>query len=142
MRVSHVPEPPAAVARRVARRTVRTLIGLREGLLSGRDSGLVNVWEEVCVQVQDQHSVCWAAYDHTVYDVVAREVRGLPGTVVAALWVETSQGEDWSIEEEHEGVSPPYCTDDVVEHLVQLVYSMSANWSNRRIRAYLERHSR
>jgi hypothetical protein len=127
-------ESAATVAKRVARRVVRTLIGMREGLQSGDDSGLVNVWEEICVQVQDEESFFWEAYDHTVRSMVGGEVEGLPRPVLVALW-------QWldSIGEVRDD-DDAYCLDDVTEYVVREVYRMAEEWSNRRIRAYLARH--
>ncbi len=43
---------------------------MRDCLLSGDDTDLVSVWEEICIQVQGQESFDWDAYDYTVYDIV------------------------------------------------------------------------
>jgi hypothetical protein len=123
----------AAVAARLARRIVRVLIGMQEGLQSGADSGLVSVWEEICVQVQGEHSVLWDAYDQTVHDLACRDVEALPQPVVRALW-------EWlDSTGELPGDAGPYSTDDVAEYLVRAVYGTADEWSNRRIRAYLGR---
>ncbi len=133
-------ESTAVVAARVARRALRTLIKMRDCLTLGDDTGLVSVWEEICVQVQFQESVCWDAYDHTICDIVWWEVRRLPPSVLRVLWLETTPGEGWLIEEEAERRElAPYCIDHVAEHITTVVYNMAADWSNRRIRAYLER---
>ncbi|EMS31165.1 hypothetical protein C943_02312 [Mariniradius saccharolyticus AK6] len=34
--------------------------------LSGQDSGLINVWEEICVQIQGEYSFYWDSYEETV----------------------------------------------------------------------------
>ena len=39
-------------------------------MLSG-DSGLKNVWEEVCVQVQDEQSFFWDTYVETMESLLA-----------------------------------------------------------------------
>lgn len=45
--------------------------------LSGDDSTLNNAWEEICVQVQDEYSYCWSAYEElieaTVHEVAAKQ---------------------------------------------------------------------
>jgi hypothetical protein len=108
-------------------------------LLLGDDSGLVNVWEEVCVQVQLQESVFWDAYDRTAFDIVYGEVKSLPQTVLRTLWLETTAGESWLCDQGDQVGSVPYCVEDVVEHVLGILYSMAGDWSNRRIRAYLAR---
>lgn len=135
-------EPLNTVALRVARRVVRTLAKMRDGLQSGADSGLASVWDEICVQIQGRESVLWQAYDGTVRAMVSREVQGLPPAVLSALWLQTRRGEEW-LEDEEEGDEVnrlpgiPYDVGDVVDHVVGMVYGIAAQWSNHRIRAYL-----
>lgn len=43
-------------------------------MISG-DSGLKNVWEEVCVQVQDEQSIYWEAYVETMEGVLAGYIK-------------------------------------------------------------------
>lgn len=114
---------------------------MRDGLQAGEDSGLVSVWEEVCIQIQGQRSVLWAAYEDTVYRVVYREVESLPPPSICALWLETDAGERWRCDQEDDTTSPPYVLDDVVLHVQQRVYDQAADRSNRRLRAYWRRHS-
>lgn len=115
---------------------MRVLDRMRDCLLSGDDSVLVSVWEEICVQVQGEQSLHWAAYDETAYRVVELEVGRLPRPVVVALWLETIPGENWLCEQEDQDASPPYCIDEVAEHVLGIVYRMASDWSNRRIRAF------
>jgi len=44
-------------SKRIVRRVIQFLQQMTEGRLSGDDSGLRNVWDEVCVQVRGQESV-------------------------------------------------------------------------------------
>lgn len=133
-------ESAATVAKRVARRAIRALTEMRERCrLLGDDSGLVNVWEEICVQVQFQESVFWGAYDRTAWDIVYGEVKGLPQPVLTALWLETVPGEDWLCDQDDPVGAAPYRVEDVVEHVMGILYTMAGDWSNRRIRAYLAR---
>jgi hypothetical protein len=48
------------VCQRVARKVIRSLRELVDGLQSGDDSGLTNAWEEICGHVQGEQSVKWA----------------------------------------------------------------------------------
>ena len=43
-------------------------------MLSGDDSGLKNVWEEICVQVQGEESVFWDAYVETIESLLSGSV--------------------------------------------------------------------
>ena len=44
-----------------------------EFLLLGEDSGLVSVWEEICVQVQQEQSPYWDAFQDTIENVLDDE---------------------------------------------------------------------
>ncbi len=46
-------------AERICRSTIRALQELTD-TLSGEDSELTNLWEEICVQVQDDDEGAWA----------------------------------------------------------------------------------
>jgi hypothetical protein len=51
----------------------------------------------------------------------------------------TRQGEDWDCESETERESYPVLRDDVVEYIQGEVLNRANDWSNDRIRRYLER---
>lgn len=56
----------------IVNKVILELIRLREDqyLLSGEDSGLKNVWEEICVQVQDEYSFYWESYEDTIRNFI------------------------------------------------------------------------
>lgn len=88
-----------SVFRRITRRVIRSLQGMTEPRLSGDDSVLRNVWDEVCVQVQFEDSIYWDAYEHTVTSLVAGEFDRLVPFEREAVWLLSPQGVDWSYEE-------------------------------------------
>ena len=53
-----------SVCQHVSDKTIRALQGMTDAnmLLSGDDSGLINVWEEICVQLQNEESFYWDTY--------------------------------------------------------------------------------
>jgi hypothetical protein len=53
------------VGQRITRKVIPTLQALTV-TLSGDDSGLETVWDEICAQVQTDESVFWNVYDKTV----------------------------------------------------------------------------
>ena len=131
------------VCQRVTRRVIRALREIVDGLQSGDDSSLANVWEEICVQVQGEQSVLWGAYDVTVRQIVSTEVTALPEHERDAVWLQTPEGEEWDAEEEDERTKSPVTGDNIIDYLTNdYVYSAAANWSNPRIRKYLELSSR
>jgi hypothetical protein len=131
------------VCQRVTRRVIRYLQELVDGLQSGDDSGLTNAWEEICVQVQGEQSVLWDAYDVTVRQIVSMEVTRLPEYERDAVWLQTPEGEQWDAEEKDEREKSPVTGDNIIDYLTNdYVYSAAANWSNLRIRKYLDLSNR
>lgn len=129
-------------------------------LLSGDDSGLLNTWDEICAQVQGDQSVFWDAYEDTVDSVILNELQKLPDLELQALWLQTDVGLAWrdnargeidtvvdrpvdggapDCEEgrDNESAGTPTSLDDIIPHVSERVYSLAAEWSNRRIRSYL-----
>lgn len=126
----------AACSKRVCRRVIRHL--QRNGtLLSGDDSPLATVWDEVCVQVQYQESALWSAYDDVIRGWIESEVDKLAGYELCALWLQTPTGIQWACSEAGEDGPAPVTVVDVVEHVAGELYGCAADWSNHRIRLYL-----
>lgn len=126
-------------AERVARKVVADLQKI-EDTLSGDDSGLINAWDEICVQVQQEYSFYWGAYDTTARLATEKHVRALPEHVRNAIWLQTDKGIDWICEESDVRRSRPDNTADVVSYLLkEYVYLEAGRWSNARIRAFIDR---
>jgi hypothetical protein len=123
------------VCQRITRKVIRDLQVLDNGLQVGDDSGLTNAWEEICVQVQ-----YWEDYDLTVSQTISLEVAELLPHEREAVWLQTPEGEDWDSNGEESRAEYPVAVDDIVEYLKkEYVYTAAANWSNKRIRKYVDR---
>src|SRR5438045_701863 len=100
---------------------------MKDGPVSGGDSVLANVWDEICVQVQDEESALWEAYLETIGQIVARDIERLPPLETEALWLCTERGSDWLyLRDEPEGPRDdpepaPVDVQDVVELLVSAI---------------------
>jgi hypothetical protein len=133
------------VAEKAARRITRKVIGALQKLtntLSGDDSELKTVWDEICAQVQLEQSCYWDDYIETVKQIVPVQLEKLAKNEREAMWLQTHNGIDWSCEEPEDRDPNPIWDDDIVEWVIdEYVLSEAANWSNERIRAYLERSS-
>jgi hypothetical protein len=126
-------------ARRVTRKVIADLQQMKDKL-SGDDSGLETTWDEICVQVQDEHSALWDAYEATVRDIVAGYVADLPKHEREAIWLQTNAGSDWDCEEPNVREAYPVSDSDIIQYLIhEYVYAEASRWSNARIRAYIER---
>lgn len=130
------------VARQALKRIVRKVIKdiSQMGVtLSGDDSELANTWDEICVQIQFEQSHCWDVYDETVRAIVCGYVHEMPAYEREAIWHQTDNGMDWHCDE-LEDRSPHYDVEtDVVQYITDAVYSEANNWSNKRIRAFIDR---
>lgn len=131
--------------RRITRRVIRTLQGLRDDhLQAGFDSGLRDVWDEICVQAQEEESPMWQTYLNLVEVTATRHLDGVPPTQLHAMWVESKEGQWWLTMEyddlpESEKGELIYLLDDVAEYLRDQVINVACDWSNARISRYLER---
>ena len=108
----------ANVFERVKKAVIRTLDAM-EGGLSGEDSGLSSLWEELCVQLQHEQSIFWDMYDRTVHETVRFEVESLPTYEKEALWLLTDEYFDWECEVEDERDTYPVSIPDIVKHVVE-----------------------
>jgi hypothetical protein len=134
-RATTTSETATRESERLARRTVRALQKMTEGMPSGADTSLANVWDEVCVQVQGEHSVFWSAYVDTIEGLVAADVAKLGASMRQAMWLETDEGVDW---EGTEG-TPPWNENDITRWISAKVLNIASYWTNTRIERYLMR---
>ena len=134
----------ADIGKRLTQRTIRTLQGMKEPLLSGPDSGLATVWDEICAQVQFEQSYYWELYDATAHQCVAGLVAELKEYEQFALWLQSEAGWSWEWDLEHgqtnESDRPEFLLDDVIDYVVSdFIYKAAGQWQNRRIRTYIDR---
>ena len=124
---------------RLTRRMIAKLQKMKEGLQSGDGSGLETIWDEICVQMQDQLSILWNLYDFTVRRMVEAEVEKLSRHEREAIWLQTTEADDWEFDGEAENAQYPVNNDDIVSYLVNKhIYSAACNWNNKRIQEYLD----
>ena len=130
------------LANRVVKKTVAALKKMgRDCMLSG-DSGLKNVWEEVCVQVQSEYSVDWDTYETVIDDLLASYASELERSAVLALWATTDEGSDWMNEncvasDGYEEV--PFSIGAIAEQLRGNVLSIASDYKSPAVRRYLRR---
>jgi hypothetical protein len=69
--------------------------------LSG-DSGLLNIWEEICIQFQVEQSIFWPVYQQTIDSLVDAYVEELPKYAQLAIWLETHEGWECFLDNEYD----------------------------------------
>lgn len=109
--------------------------------LSGKGSGLKNVWEEICVQVQGEESLLWDAYKETVTNDFRAKLDQLKLHEQLALWLQTDSGLRWwdeYDEKQDNAATAPIDIEDVVLHLWGYAWKAADEYENRRIRRFLD----
>jgi hypothetical protein len=102
--------------------------------LSGDDSGLKNTWDEICVQIQYEYSFHWEVYLGLVEKLCLEEVLMLEEIEKFALWLQTDSGFEY---EQKEG-DPEIVLEDIIQIIKKELFYKAGNWSNDRIRKYLD----
>lgn len=108
-------------------------------LLSGEFSGLRNIWDEICVQQQQEHSFFWQTYLECIDTFNAARLADLQPYELDALWLLTRAGEDWAYEDDDQRETYPVARNHVQDYLQDEVLSRALNWSNERISRYQQR---
>ena len=90
-----VSEHARALASQIGLQVASDLKRTREPLLSGDDSGLTSVWQEICAQVQGEESVFWDAYVQIMRDYVLSRLQTVSAPELEMLWLRTESGWDW-----------------------------------------------
>jgi hypothetical protein len=121
-----------------------------EATLSGDNSGLETVWEEICIQVQIEESFYWEAYQETIFSSVLGLLETLEYHVLASLWLQTNKGWDWHWNFENDETDiplsqrltdaqcVPYDLDDIATYVVsEYVLYFAESYTNVNIKTYL-----
>lgn len=120
-------------------------------MTSPDDSGLENLWDEICVQVQGNRSVVWNTYEACITNLISELLMNRCGeNERKMLWFQTEAFNDWTDEvlEDNErlsqgfsadGMPDAYSMQDITEWCLSSVLSAAADYKNARINQYLSR---
>lgn len=111
-------------------------------MLSG-DSGLKNVWEEICVQVQGEQSFFWDTYVETMEGLLEGYAELLNPDARMALWAVTDQGWDYIADhhaDDQGAAQAPVDMHAIVDMLRDKLLAAAADFSNQRVERFLARH--
>lgn len=122
----------------ISAKVIRRLQRMTESMQSGDDTPLKNIWDEICVQVQSQESIFWELYLTEIARIIASYVDELDNHIKQAIWLQTDEGVSWECD--HENADVVYSSDDdIVEYIMdKFVLPAAADWSNERIKKYLD----
>jgi len=134
-----VREVAGVACARIARKTIADLKRMK-GTLSGDDSKLKTTWDEICVEVQDEHSANWDAYEKTVRSVVHAYAGELVPYEREAIWLQTKSGIAWDSDDLESREDSPVFDDEIIDYITtEHVYAEADRFSNSRIRNFLDR---
>jgi hypothetical protein len=125
------------IVNRISNRVIRYLRTITT-TLSGDDSPLKNAWEEICVQVQYEQSIHWDAYLDTIDHAIQAEIAELQEHELAAIWFQTSEGEQWGFTDGNEREPLNLNEQEVIAVIRNAILSKAGDWSNARIRRWKE----
>jgi hypothetical protein len=82
----------------ISQKVVGTLRKITDGMQSGDNSGLKNIWDEICVQMQDEQSTMWDAYEDTICHIIEFEldkqlinvIEAIPTSLKQPMIIQTS----------------------------------------------------
>lgn len=135
-----VEELSSAECRKISGRVIRALqlktepiqVGGHYGFENRSETGLRNLWDEICVQlIEAEYSPFWEYFELEVIRLVEAEVGRLPSYVQKAIWLQTE-------ESSNQDQSDVIYFDAVYEYIAkEYVYKAARNWKNIRIMRYL-----
>lgn len=109
-------------------------------MLSGDDSPLRNVWDEVCAQQQGEESIYWSVYKETIDQILLDKVSQLDRASLLALWAQTDDGFDWLYDHHADDNGLEKVTvdiDTVVTYLSAHLLRAATDENNERVQRYL-----
>ncbi len=109
-------------------------------ILSGDDSPLRNVWDEVCGQQQGEESSYWSAYKEIIDQILLDKVSQLDRASLLAIWSQTDDGFDWLYDhqaDENGLEKVAVDIDTVVTYLSAHLLRAATDENNERVQRYL-----
>lgn len=125
----------------ILNKLVSTFQGMGEDYLLSGDSGLQNVWEEICVQLQGEESADWDLYADTISLYIGMELEKLDAEEKRVLWLTTDAGWSWIYDhdtDEEGDQSAPVDLADITEMLSNQLMSRATDFESRNITIFLE----
>lgn len=107
-----------ATCQDIAEKTVLYLQSLQGSGIYYEDVELLNKWDEFCAQAQYIESVDWDFYVLAAKESINAQVEMLPIHVNQAIWLQTNEGFNWTLDNENEDLDF-YCGDDITNYIYQ-----------------------
>jgi len=130
-------------AQAIVGNTIHRLMQLSENWLPGSDSGLLNIWEQICVQVQGDLSLAWNDYAQLIDSSLVYAVAALAADERHALLIKAGADPEQHFKGHDTGLSGkdqsgPSEVDIIVHYLLDQLLTEAEEFDNENIRRYLE----
>jgi len=127
---------------KLCRRVIHQLKRLKgDNLLSGDDSEQKNVWEEICVQLQDEESFFWDVYDETVEQIINFIFKKVDTEILKFLSIMNDDKFEITEEGDFKYEDYNYCIDFACDVVKQEVYNQASMFTNMNIKRYLDKNT-
>jgi len=125
----------------ISGRVIRSLRQMKQGLQSGADSPLENLWDEICVQVKGKPSSMWNYCLETARQLIDGEVSRLSGETRQAIWLQSGAGCEWCKDADNACKLAADCDSAEIDDYIlnKFVLPAAKRWNNKRIGKYLEK---
>lgn len=123
----------------ITERVIRHLKHMKDKsmLQSGDDSGLKNVWEEYCVQVQEGESFFWESYQQVISQSIILELNKQPQPIKRVI--SYIGGLDmFMVNDEDQEDQLVYCEETAIKGVLDEILNRASNYTNTRIEHYQE----
>lgn len=136
------------ISKKVSFDVIKKLKVTKAPLMTGDDTVLENVWEEICVQMQFEESFFWETYEFHIIELIKSELESLPKQELQAIWLSTDEfqetfnnnywDDDLYGEVEDDEAAYIINIDSICEFVLNnYVLSAAANENNEKIETYL-----
>ena len=95
---SIVAEWASQLSKDAVAQVVEQLMSMKPEMMQSSGTGLKNVWEEFCAQIQQEKSVFYDAYEVIIDRILEQYIQTLSRKAQLALWSTADQGWDWIYE--------------------------------------------
>lgn len=129
-----------ALCKKIAKQVVEELQELKEdNLLSGEDSGLKNVWDEICVQVQKEQSIYWDMYISVIHSIIEKSMKLIAPYEKMAIWWQSDDPEKTLTEDCKDVKGYIFNMEAITEYICkEHILPIAADYTNPAIEAYLD----
>jgi hypothetical protein len=132
--------------KQISRKVAGELRKMTDGMQSGAGSPLENIWDEICVQVQEQKSALWEYYLYAIRNLIEIELKSMDSETAQAIWLQTDQGADWDMDTESKILNDEevpekmeVSLDDIAVYILnEYLLKTAAGWKNQRIEKFLD----